>query len=94
MDSKTLNSRLSEKLGLERKVVSDLLNSFSKVISGCADSLTGIAIPSFGTFQPVKINEEIRTDLSSGKKILFPPQIIIEFKPATALRKVISDDNE
>lgn len=94
MDSKTLNQRIADSLGIDNKTVGNLLGSLAKVLAESADSLTTVAIPSFGSFIPVKYDEEVRADLSSGKKILFPPQISIEFQPAVSLRKKVLESHE
>lgn len=87
MDYKTLNLRLAAALGQEPQVVASLADAFAKVLSDSVDTLTTVAIPSFGSFCPVKYDEEIKTDLTTGKRMIFPPQIVIEFHPAASLRK-------
>ena len=66
---------------------SDLGAHLADIIRRTAADLDSVAIPSFGTFTPVKRDEEIVTDLSSGRRMLLPPQITLEFIPAAKLRK-------
>ena len=93
MDSKTLNQSLSASLGVDQKTVSAMLEAFSKVLALSAETLTTVAIPSFGSFVPMKYEEEIRTDLATGKKMMFPPQVTIEFNPAASLRKKVLESH-
>jgi len=46
-----------------------------------------VAVPAFGTFAPRKHDEAIVDDLSTGKKMLVPPEISIEFRPGAMLLK-------
>lgn len=94
MDEIDFPQLLSEKMNLDRKTVDTLLESLSKVLLDSVESMTSVAIPSFGTFTPVKYKEEIRTDLSTGKRMMFPPHIDMEFQPAASLRKKVTDSNE
>ena len=50
-------------------------------------NLDAVAIPSFGKFEAIKQDENISLDLSTGKRILLPPVININFTPASALVK-------
>lgn len=78
--------RLADAVGTDKKTVEKLLASLSDVIAGSAAMQEAVAIPSFGSFEAVKYDEEEKTDLSTGKRMLYPPQIVLEFNPAHALR--------
>lgn len=86
MDSKTLNQRLGEALNVEPKQVESMLDALAKVIAESAETTANVTIPSFGTFGPVKYNEEIKPDETTGKDMIFPPKIELEFQPAASLR--------
>ena len=94
MDAKEFKSEIAKGAMIDTKTVDRLIEALAKVISQGAETLTSVSVPSFGSFVPVKYNEEVRTDLTSGKKIMFPPHIDIEFHPASSLRKKITDSNE
>lgn len=94
MDSNTLNQFVADSIATDKPTVEALMESFAKVITDSAASMTSIAVPSFGSFVPVKYDEEIKSDLSTGKKMLFPPQIVIEFQPAASLRKKITESHD
>lgn len=44
-----------------------------------------VAIPGFGTFAPEKADEYVKAD-DSGRRLLMPPAIIVNFKPSVVLR--------
>lgn len=58
-----------------------------QIIREAATKMDSVAIPSFGTFTPVKHDEKITTDLSTGRRMFLPPQITFEFNAAAMLRK-------
>lgn len=68
----------------------DLTEHLAAIIRRTAIDMDSVAIPSFGTFTPVKHDEEVTTDLSTGKRMLLPPQITLEFSPASLLRKKLT----
>jgi nucleoid DNA-binding protein len=47
-------------------------------------------LPSFGSFSTVKHDESIITDISTGKHMLMPPCIEVEFTPSNILNKHIA----
>ncbi len=94
MDSKTFTQRLSKNLGEDPRRVASMLEAFANVLRSSAQSLRDVAIPSFGTFRTTKIDEDIVVDRVSGRRMLLPPQIVVEFQPAAMLRKKISGSHE
>ncbi len=65
------------------EVITDILNRGDQ-----------IALPAFGTFKAVKTNERVETDKETGKKILVPPSIAIEFTPALKLVKQVKNSQK
>lgn len=91
---KSLIQHLSQSLGEDPHRVNQMLESFANVIRNSATSLSAVAIPSFGTFEAVKYDEEIVNDRVTGKRLLLPPQVVVEFHPAAMLRKRLNKSNE
>lgn len=65
----------------------NLAKHLAQIMQTAFTNLDPVAIPSFGTFTPVKRDEEIVTDLSTGRHMMLPPQVTLEFTPAAMLRK-------
>lgn len=93
MDSKQFITKLSKKSALGYKETSSLVASVATAIAELASEEGSVAIPSFGTFYTSKYSEEIRTDLSTGKKMLFPPHIDLHFEASSILKKNLSESN-
>lgn len=89
MDTRTLCNRISDNLGFESSKTKTLLEAFVKTVNTAVLEGDSVAIPSFGTFSAIKVDEEIVTDRSTGKRMLLPPQISYIFTPAAMLRKKI-----
>lgn len=87
MDSKNFIEAVALRLGTSPAAVDGMLEALAGVLRRSAVEMQPVAVPSFGTWTPVKVDEEIVTDHDSGKRMLLPPQINIEFKPAAMLRK-------
>lgn len=54
----------------------------------CSD-LDQVAIPGFGNFTPVRTDERIDIDRSTGRRVILPPEINVVFKTSVVLRKRI-----
>lgn len=91
METKQIVATLSKKMGRDSKDINALIEGLSTIIKDKCGTLDSIAIPSFGTFVPLKEDEKIITDLSTGKRMLLPPQISLRFHPSTILRKKLTE---
>ncbi len=87
MDYKQFRRHMAERMGRSVTDIDSLTEGLGIVISQVCSELDSVAIPTFGTFIPVKHDESISNDLSSGKKMLLPPEIKIEFNPGAMLLK-------
>ena len=85
MDNKQLINSLSKRIGLDYKITADAVNSVVEVISQYLVEGDSVVIPGFGTFNTQKTDEEVITDLSTGKRLLLPPAIGVDFTPANSL---------
>ena len=52
-----------------------------------------VAIPGFGSFEGVKHEEEVITDLATGHQLLLPPSIEIRFTAGGSLKKHIKENH-
>lgn len=87
MDTRQLLATLAERTGRTPDEMESLVEALAGTVRRAAADLDAVAIPTFGTFQPVKHPEEVRRDLSSGKNILLPPEITLTFQPGAMLLK-------
>ncbi|MDE6120449.1 MAG: HU family DNA-binding protein [Muribaculaceae bacterium] len=90
MDHKQFRRQICEATGRQEADVDALIEGLSIILRESAAELDSIAIPTFGTFVPEKHREEIVNDLSTGRRMLVPPEIILTFRPGAMLSKKIT----
>ena len=91
MDNKKLIDRLARNLKRDRADVTKLLDAFTGAVSDRCGEMDSIAIPGFGTFEPHKRNEHVVADPDSGKRMLVPPEITLEFRLSNVLKKKLHE---
>lgn len=94
MDYKQFCRILSERTGRNQADVDALIDGLSVVLRQYGSELDAVAVPTFGTFNPVKRDEEICKDLSTGKRMLLPPEIVMEFTPGASLLRRLNPVDE
>jgi len=80
MDNKRLVERVAANLGRSTDDVSKLLEALTGVLQARCSEMRSVAIPSFGTFDPLMHSERVETDAASGKRMLLPPKVELQFK--------------
>lgn len=90
MDAKSFNTKVARSLDISARQAAELIDAFAGVLRESARTLDPVALPSFGSFTPVKRDETVVTDRITGQRLLLPPQITIEFNAASMLRKKIN----
>ena len=87
MTNKELVAELSEQLGWTQVKVSEVLaNTIEYLNSSLADNAT-ITISNFGAFQTRKKSERITVNPQTKQRLLVPPKISVNFKPASVLKE-------
>lgn len=82
---------MAQRLNLETSTAEKLLCGFVEVIGEECGGLNRLALPSLGSFQGVKRDETVVRDLSTGRRVLLPPVIELEFTPGGRLKNGISE---
>lgn len=91
MDYKTFVSNLARKTGCNNDTAAGLVESFGMILREECGNTGRVAIPGFGSFEGIKNDEEIITDLATGKRMLLPPSIEVRFIPGGMLKKKIKE---
>lgn len=91
MDNKQFLSILAQRLNLEPATAEKLLSGFTAVVGEECQQLNRVALPALGSFGGVKKEETVITDLSTGRRLMLPPAIEMEFIPAARLRNVVAE---
>lgn len=89
MDYETFSSKVAERFGHDASDVDALVEGLALVLAHSCSDLDSVAVPTFGTFAPRKHPEEVVDDMATGKKMLVPPEITVEFRPGAMLTKRI-----
>ncbi|MDE6858940.1 MAG: HU family DNA-binding protein [Duncaniella sp.] len=90
MDNKTFITKLAKRLEREPAEISTLAEGLCNVFIQAGNDLDSVAIPGFGVFKSSKRDELIVTDEATGKRMLLPPAIVMEFQPSIVLRKKLA----
>lgn len=91
LDSKQVISIMARRLNLEPSTAEKLMEGFADVIAEECRGLNRVALPSLGSFRGVKRDETVVRDLSTGRRLLLPPAIEIEFTPGGRLKNGITE---
>lgn len=92
MDSKTFLSRLARQMDCDTKCAGELMAAFASVIRERAAELDTVTMPGFGNFVAVKKAERIETDPATGRQMLMPPNISVEFMAGPTLKKCLQHE--
>ncbi|MBR5856218.1 MAG: HU family DNA-binding protein [Bacteroidales bacterium] len=89
MTNKQLQNTIAKRMGRSNADVVKLLDAFVTVMKERCGELDSIAVPGFGTFEAKKKLERIAVNPTTGKRMLVPPKIVLNFKASTLLKSKI-----
>ena len=89
MTNKQLQNTIAKRMGRRNADVVKLLDAFVTVMKERCGELDSIAVPGFGTFEAKKKLERIAVNPTTGKRMLVPPKIVLNFKASTLLKSKI-----
>lgn len=91
MDNNAVIESLAKRMQRDKKDIEVLLGAFVTSIQEYLYETDSVQLPGFGTFSSRKEDEKITTDLSTGRKILLPPAVTMQFAPSAILKRKIAD---
>ena len=91
---KEMLAELAMRLGRSDTDVAALMEGFSSMLKDRCGALDTIAIPGFGKIAGEKLMEHVGTDLSTGKRVLYPPEIRLAFEPSMLLKTHIAEKGD
>ncbi len=92
MSKANMEKEVAVRCGFEEDVVSQILSLFRDEVKCALEAGSNVALPRFGTFSVVKHDDQVSTDLVTGKKMLLPPAITLEFRESGFLRKKLTGE--
>lgn len=92
MDYKTFISGVQRQCGRDAADTERLTAALVRIIRESNADLDSVAVPGFGTFAPHKHDEYVAVDSESGKTMLYPPRMTVEFNAGSMLKKRFSHE--
>lgn len=92
MDNKAFISNLAKRLDADPKDMADMTAAFVTVIKERMQEFDSVAIPGFGNFVTIKQPEQVKVDNATGKRMLLPPVIKLEFSPSAMFKKQVAHE--
>ncbi len=89
MDNKKFIDNLASAIGKNREDISEMAEYLSGIIAASLKEGDAVAIPAFGTLETKLKTERITVHPSTGKRLLVPPKISVNFKPSSLLKQKI-----
>lgn len=90
MDNKTLIDTLSKKLNIPQATTMKLIEGLASSLGECGTQLDSVVVAGFGTFEPRKRTERVALHPASGKRLLIPPKIVLNFKSSSNLKQRVN----
>lgn len=89
MNNKEFIAALSRKTGATKENTQRMVNAVIAAMSDTFDNGENVMISNFGTFEPKKRMERIFINPTSGQRMLVPPKVVLNFKPAQQVKEDI-----
>lgn len=77
---------MAKNTGVGKEKTQTLVNAVIAAMSSTFDEGDNVTVANFGTFEPKKRMERIIVNPSSGQRMLVPPKIVLNFKPAANVK--------
>lgn len=87
MNNKEYLAKLSAKTGYSLEDTQKLVQSVIKTMGKKLEKGDSIQINSFGIFEVKKRLERVITNPGTGKKMLVPPKLVLNFKPTVTIKE-------
>lgn len=91
LDNTQIINIIARRMNIESSTAEKLMEGFAGVLTRECRDENRIAIPTFGTFIGTKHNETVVKDLTTGKRLLLPPSIEIEFVAGGRLKNSVGE---
>lgn len=87
MNNKEFIATLSRELGYNTKDTTALVNALVEEIGLQLEEENAVSIPGFGVFEVKKKLERVLVNPATKQRMLVPPKLSINFKPASILKE-------
>lgn len=94
MNNKTFIQRLSQTTGYTQDDSQKMVYSVVDAMNEQFQEGESVIFPGFGTFEVKKRMERIVVNPTSRQRMLVPPKLVVGFRPAASIRKVLKEGGE
>lgn len=89
MNNKELLATLSERLGITRRLATEMLDASTAAITSSVSEERSLMLQGFGSFEVRKKADRIIVNPSSGRQMVVPPKLTLVFKPSDTYKSKI-----
>jgi nucleoid DNA-binding protein len=89
MNNREFIDEMSAGLKMDSKETQRLVNSMVDAMVSLFDEGNEVCVAGFGTFEVKKKNERIIVHPGTGKRILVPPKMVLNFKQSNVLKSQV-----
>ncbi len=87
MNNKEFIAELAQRCGYTQEKTQNLVNILVETMASNFDEGEAVSIPSFGTFEIKKRLERILVNPSTGKRMMVPPKLVLNFRPTPLVKE-------
>ena len=86
MNNKEFIAELAQRSGYSQDNVQHYVRSLVDAIAELFDEGESVMLPGFGTFEVRKRLERVVVNPSTGKRMMVPPKLVLNFRPVAAVK--------
>lgn len=94
MNNKEYITELARRTGFSQENTQRMVRCVIEAIASTFDDGENVTVPDFGTFELKKRLERIVVNPTTGKRMLVPPKIVLNFKPASSFKNKMKKGTE
>lgn len=91
MNNKEYVAKVAMETGLSTGDVQKKLSALIAVMTEQLQDSNSIAISGFGTFEVKKKNERVSVNPVTKKRLLIPPKLVVNFRPASSVKEKLKE---
>lgn len=87
MNNKEFIAELAQRTGYTQQNVQKMTSAVIEQLLTQVEEEQQAVVPLFGTFEVKKRLERVLVNPNTGKKMMVPPKLVLNFKPVTTLKE-------
>lgn len=91
MNNKEFITELSRRVGYTQENTQNVVRSVIEALGMSFDEGEDVYISGFGTFEIKKRMERVVINPSSGKRMMVPPKLVLNFRPVASIKEKLKN---